>query len=267
MRQSGENRRESLLLVGHGTRDACGLAEFQCTAALVRDGAGGRLVEACYLELAGPTIAEGVARLAEAVVERITVAPVLLFAAGHAKRDIPAAVMGAAAAYPEIAIHMAGALECSEHLLALSQRRFDEALAGRRPIPGHKTLLLMVGRGSLDAEATAAMHRFAELRGRQAPVAKVKTCFVALQRPSLAEALAEVRGAGFERIVVQPHLLFQGELLAEIQTAVQAAAADAQTADSLRIDWVLTAPLGPESELAAAILERAKAAIQSGHKL
>ncbi len=259
MRQSDENRRESLLLVGHGTRDACGLAEFQRAAALVREGAGGRLVEACYLELTTPTIAEGVARLAEAGVQRITLAPVLLFAAGHAKRDIPAAVMGAAAAYPEIAIYIAGALECSEHLLVLSQRRFDEALAGRRPIPDHMTLLLMVGRGSFDAEATAAMHRFAELRGRRAPVGEVKTCFVAMQRPSLAEALAEACGAGFERIVVQPHLLFQGELLAEIQTGVQAVSADAQTADDPRIDWVVTAPLGPEPELAAAILERAEA--------
>ena len=255
MLQPDENRRESLLLVGHGTRDGGGLAEFQRLAALVRGRAAGRFVEACYLELAEPTIAEGIARLAEAGAGQIIVAPVLLFAAGHVKRDIPAAVAEAASRFPELAIRIAGALDCSQHILALSQRRFEEALAGRRAIAAGKTLLLMVGRGSFDADATADMHRFAELRAQRTQVAKVVTCFVAMQRPSLAGALLDARNANFERIVVQPHLLFQGQLLAEIQTAVEAAARHSDSADGQRIDWVLTAPLGPEPELAAAVLE------------
>lgn len=250
MLNTPSDRREGLLLVGHGTRDARGLAEFQRTAELVRERADGRLVEACYLELAEPTIGDGVARLAAAGVDRIAVAPLMLFAAGHVKRDIPTALATAAAAYPNLAIGIAGALESSEHLLDLSQRRFDEAVTGRPHVAPEKTMLLMVGRGGTDAEATDAMHRFAELRGARALVGRVATCFVAMQRPSLAEGLELVRDAAFEQIVVQPHLLFQGQLMAEIEVSVKAAAAA-----NRRIDWVLTSPLGPEPELAAAVLE------------
>jgi sirohydrochlorin cobaltochelatase len=244
------NRPDGLLLIGHGTRDPRGLADFQRTAALVRQRAEGRLVEACYLELAEPTIADGVDRLAAAGVKRITVSPLMLFAAGHVKRDIPTALAAAAAAYPNLAIKITGALECSEHLLALSQRRFDEALAGRPQVAPEKSMLLMVGRGSADAEATAAMNRFAKLRRDRAPVGQVATCFVAIQRPSLTEGLVLAAGAGFDRIVVQPHLLFQGQLMTEIEASVKVAAAA-----NRQIEWVLTSPLGPESEVVAAVLE------------
>ena len=53
-----------------------------------------------------------------------------------------------------------------------------------------------------------------------------------------------------ERIVVQPHLLFRGQLFEEIRTAVES-----KRRESSR-DWLLTSVLGPEDELAAAVLDR-----------
>src|SRR5258707_5141020 len=97
-----------LLLVGHGTRDAAGLDEFAVVVERVRVAAS-EPVEGCFLELARPTIGEGLARLVDRGVRRVTVVPVLLFAAGHAKRDIPAAVEEAAARHPEITVRQAGA--------------------------------------------------------------------------------------------------------------------------------------------------------------
>ncbi len=251
-----ERTRNGLLLVGHGTRDSRGLADFQCLAAVLREMAVDHCVEACYLELAEPTIAAGVSRLVQAGVGQITVAPVLLFSAGHAKRDIPAAVAAAAADYPNIAIRYCEPLDGGAEILALSQKRFTEALVGRREIPSERTLLLMVGRGSSDADATAAMHRFAQARAKTAAVAKVAVCFVAMQQPSLTTALAEAREQNFGRIVVQPHLLFHGEVLAQIEAAVQTAAAGAEHGEARGTEWIVTGSLGPEPELAAAILQR-----------
>ena len=88
----GTSERRGLLLVGHGTRDDQGRSEFMRTAELVAQRAPHLFVEPCYLELARPAIGEGVQRLADRGAIRLTVSPLLLFRAGHAKCDIPFAV-------------------------------------------------------------------------------------------------------------------------------------------------------------------------------
>src|SRR5262245_1199599 len=94
----------ALLLIGHGSRDAIGTAEFLATAELVRKAVAGTSVEPCFLEFAQPTIAEGFQSLAARGVGRIVAVPVLLFSAGHAKQDIPAALAAVAARFPQIAV-------------------------------------------------------------------------------------------------------------------------------------------------------------------
>src|SRR5436190_70542 len=84
-----------LLLVGHGTRDSAGLAEFRELHRLLVERAGELPVESCFLELAEPNISAGIEALLARGVRQIVVAPLLLFAAGHAKRDIPEGVADA----------------------------------------------------------------------------------------------------------------------------------------------------------------------------
>jgi sirohydrochlorin cobaltochelatase len=233
---SGRGQRPGLLLVGHGTRDSRGLGEFQTIARQVAELADGFLVEACYLELAEPSIATAMQRLLERGVRRVTVAPLLLFAAGHAKKDIPGAVEAAraeggrrkaeggrkefgaseVAEKDDLVIDYVGALECHEKIVELSARRYEEALAERATVDPAETLLILVGRGSSDAEAIAAMKRFAELRARRTPVGKAEVCFVAVAKPMLDEMLERAARSDFRLIVVQPHLLFAGEVLEEI---------------------------------------------------
>src|SRR5438105_3545533 len=123
-----ERMTNGLLLICHGTRDPAGIAEFLALAERVRGAAGPRPVEACFLELAEPTIDGGIARLAERGVRRITIVPLLLFAAGHAKRDIPRAVAAAVERFPGMETRPTLPLGCHERLLALSARRYAEAI-------------------------------------------------------------------------------------------------------------------------------------------
>jgi sirohydrochlorin cobaltochelatase len=248
---SHHGEHEGLLVIGHGTREAAGLDEFAALVERVR-AATSQPVEPCFLELARPTIAEGIGRLVDSGVRRVAVVPLLLFAAGHAKRDIPEAVAKAAAPHPGLVVRQTGALESHEQVLALSARRFQEAIAGKPPADPRQTLLLMVGRGSLDADATAEMHRFARLRAERTPVGRVLTCFLAMQTPSLAEGLSAAADTGFQRIVVQAHLLFHGQLYDETRMAVESRQRRAGP------DWLLTSVLGPEPELAAAVMDRVR---------
>jgi sirohydrochlorin ferrochelatase len=191
----GFPRDVGLLLVGHGSREAFGRVEFLAVARRVAALAGDCAVEPCFLEFAAPSIAAGFQALAQRGKRRIVVVPVLLFSAGHAQRDIPAAVAAAAAEHSGIAVEQCRHLGCHEAILALSRQRFDEATAHLQPAID-RTALVMVGRGSHDAEATAEMRRFVELRAADTPWHRVFTSFVTMAEPSYVDALAEAADCG-----------------------------------------------------------------------
>jgi sirohydrochlorin cobaltochelatase len=242
-----------LLLIGHGTRDEQGLREFRHVAQRLAAEAADVAVEPCFLELAEPSIQQGAARLIERGARHMIVLPLLLFAAGHAQHDIPRAV---AAALDElthaersrqpVSVRQAPVLGCHPDIIELSARRYNEALARDGGSPNTtataKTLLLMVGRGSNEAEANAEFARFARLRWERQPVGWLETCFVAMARPTLDEGLQMAAAMPFERIVVQPHLLFSGELLQGIHAAVAGARGRAPDRQ-----WIVTEHLGIEN--------------------
>lgn len=244
----------AILVVGHGTREPQGVEEFHKLLQLLGEALPGSIVEGCFLELIQPTIDEGVEKCVRRGATRLVVAPLLLFAAGHAKRDIPRAIARASTRWPDLDIQQASPLESHPAIIELSLKRFEEALHDAPPVPDSRTLWLAVGRGSLDAAANRAMFRFAKRRARRRPVGSVHTCFAAMAEPSIEQALADVVGLEFERIVVQPHLLFHGELWSRIDNLVH------ETALTHRDrQWIVTAPLGPDPLLRDAILARVNA--------
>ncbi len=84
--------RGGVLIVGHGTRNREGTLQFLQLASQFQDRLQNIPCQACFLELADPSIEEGVEQLKLLGVERLLIVPVLLFSAGHAKSDIPDAV-------------------------------------------------------------------------------------------------------------------------------------------------------------------------------
>jgi len=244
--------RDGLLLIGHGTRDPMGRGELLTVASQVRALCGDVHVEPCFLELASPTIAEAIGAAYRCGVRRLTVVPCLLFAAGHAKRDIPEAVQAAAVGWEDLCVHyVPTALDCHPALPWLSELRYRQALAGRAPVPWQETALVLIGRGSSDGEATQRMHQFAQLRRQRTPVGMLHVGFIAMQTPAMDEALREILASEARRIVVQPHLLFQGELLAQIYRA----AADARC--RARGELIVTPHLAPGWPLARAVADLA----------
>jgi sirohydrochlorin cobaltochelatase len=237
-----------VLLVGHGTRDVAGLAEFAELALLVERLIPDVKLQTAFLELATPDIQTGMDRLAEQGVDRIIVVPVLLFAAGHAKRDIPAAIEHAAARYPHIRIATTPALDCHPKLLELSEQRLRECFgSGLKP---HDTALLLVGRGSLDDSATAAMHRYASLLASRVAVREYRVAFMAMAQPLLPDVLDEMIVPPDRAIVVLPHLLFRGDLLHELWTQILSASRPRPDGRIL-----VTKHLGPDLRVAEALME------------
>jgi sirohydrochlorin ferrochelatase len=204
-----------------------------------------------FLELAQPTIAQGLAELADRGVRRVIAVPLLLFTAVHAKDDVPAEVAQAAQAVGMEMVGQSAALGLHPRLLELSRIRFEEAC--NRLLSG--TVLLMVGRGGSDETALEEMRGYSAALSASLGVWGT-TAFVAVAQPSLEDALADIGRSQHKAIVVLPHLLFQGEVLATIRDRVIEA--------RLRFSdkrWLMAEHLGVHPLLIETVLERMHAAI------
>ena len=253
----GDKSPEGLLLIGHGTADPIGVEEFQRTAQIVAGLVESMPVQACFLELARPLIDEGVAALVTRGVRRITAAPLVLFAAGHARRDVPAALQAAVAGQRGITWTIAGHLGEHPGIVRLSNQRFQKALrreklSGLPDVAPDDTLLLLVGRGSREGEANDQMRSFAALRRASLNLGGVDVCYLSMASPLLDEALPQIAARGYQRIVVQPHLLFRGKLLERLAKLVSRA-----QSEHPQIQWIVTEHLGASELLASVVVDNA----------
>jgi sirohydrochlorin cobaltochelatase len=248
-----------LLLVGHGTREPAGIAEFDELARKVAARLAPKPVAPCFLELAEPGIAEGIDRLAAQGVRRLLVAPVLLFAAAHAKRDIPEAVAAAVERWPGMTWRQVPHLGLDRRVFELSARRLAEAVVSAdpdddspNPISPDETLLIVVGRGSRDPEALAEFDEFARRHALGVGYSQYRPALMAMAEPPLPDVLREAAAGSFRRVVVEPHLLFGGVLVDRLRD---------QVAEFRRLapdkQWVVANHLGPDDLLASALAEAA----------
>jgi sirohydrochlorin cobaltochelatase len=134
---SNRNEATGILIVGHGTRDETGTRQFLELAEVLKERLSPAAVEAAFLEMREPGIYVAVERLVARGIERLVTAPLLLFAAGHIKRDVPGEVEKALVALgrPDLERSQAGHLGCHEGIVELSRwvlgMRRRSALASR----------------------------------------------------------------------------------------------------------------------------------------
>ena len=259
---AGDAMRYGVLAVGHGTRATAGIAEFHSVVEQLAARLGPTPVEPSFVELAEPTIAVGLERLLDRGAEHVIVVPLLLFTAAHAKDDIPGAVVCApVAAERGLLWTQTEPIGLDPRLVELSVQRYDEAVAKlpscvaaeetASPISDAETLLLLVGRGAGDPAAVAEMHEFARLRAAARPVGAIEVAFTALAKPLVEQVLPRIAASKYRRIVVQPNLLFHGQLLARLQSQIAAVAATTPTKQ-----WTTTAHFGPDRLVVEALVER-----------
>ncbi|QDT08154.1 sirohydrochlorin chelatase [Stieleria marina] len=244
-----DQRRCGVLLVGHGTRDAAGTEQFFQLGRLLEKELAPLPVIACLLEFQEPTIPQAWERLVAAGVQHVHVSPLLLFAAGHAKQDIPDLVRECQSKTPQVTFDQAGPLSRHGAIVDLLRHRIRSASAS---LDSQSTALVMVGRGSHDPCAQADMRCLSELIAHREPFASVTTAFYAMAKPRLPEILDQAAANPNVRdVVVQPHLLFEGRLYQAIEK--QVAEASERHPD---VKFHLGDYLGPNQQVAQAIKDR-----------
>lgn len=252
-----------LLVVGHGTASVVGAAEARGVATLVAGMLPDVPVELGYLEVIEPTIADAVARLAARGCRELVAVPLLLFKAGHARRDVPEALAAAAEA-ARVRVRMAEPFGSHPCIVALARRRREELMTRQADGGAGRAVLLMVGRGASDPDTPGQLRDFtaATLDGNDAGRFVAVECgFVAAAKPPLDEAVvsaaARADGLGARRVVVQPHLLFAGHVEEQVAAAVERGRRLAP-----HLEWLQVERLGADERVAWTVIDRAMEAAE-----
>jgi precorrin-8X/cobalt-precorrin-8 methylmutase len=165
-----------------------------------------------YLEFARPTLAEAVQASIAAGSRRIVVVPALLFAATHAKNDMPGELHMLQQAFPDVALHFGAALDLHPLLLRLAQQRIVEAEArATRYSRRADTCLVVVGLCRMLEEGMGFGASF--------------VCYSGTAKPLVADGLRAAARLGQQRLIVLPFLLFNGILVKRVYDAAAALAA------------------------------------------
>jgi sirohydrochlorin cobaltochelatase len=233
-----------VMLCGHGSRNQRAVGEFAALAEQLRNRPGVP-VEYGYLEFADPVLHQGLDRLRAAGATKILAAPGMLFAAGHAKNDIPSVLNTYAATHPGIELTYGRELGVDLKMLRAAGDRITEALAGRDPgISRAETLLMVVGRGASDPDANSKVMR---LLWEGMGFGWGEVAYSGVTFPLVAPALAHAVRLGYRRIVVFPYFLFTGVLVNRIHDAVDMAAAAHPEIEFVKAPYLNDHPLVVET--------------------
>ncbi|NLS96570.1 MAG: sirohydrochlorin chelatase [Planctomycetaceae bacterium] len=240
-----------ILVVGHGSRDPGSNLPLPGLCREVALRLRGTPVQPCYLELARPTIDEGLTALSRRGVTRTIVVPLLLTAGRHVRFDIPSEVGRSLARLSNMLVCFTAHLGSHPQLVSIANSRLAETLDGRPARLSH-TKYVLVARGSRDPLVRGEVSRWAASRRFEDREADFLPCFLSLTQPTLDDGLQRAMADLPARIVVQPHLLYPGRLLSQIRSRVERLGKQFP-----HIEWVSVGALGPDPRLVDCVLDLA----------
>lgn len=224
------NPQPGILLCGHGSRDPRGTAAFRDLVAAMQRRHPDKIVDYGFLEFAHPVYAAAVERMYQQGVRQIIALPVILFAGGHAKNDIPYELNTLQQQYPDLVITMGHHLGITPQLLQLSRQLIEEIEQSQKPCPAapaevaassaavtrQDTCLLLVGRGTADPDANSDVAKLTRMLWEGLGFGYATTAFIGVTTPLLKDALPLLEHLPFRRVIVLPVFLFTGVLLERI---------------------------------------------------
>jgi precorrin-8X/cobalt-precorrin-8 methylmutase len=253
---------QTILLIGHGSRDPDGKREFADLVERVRIAVPGMAVEAGVLEFADaamPSADEAIDRCAARGVTDLRVLPVLLHTALHSRSDVPAVVTRGVERHRGLGLRVTAPLALEEPLLEILAERIGAVEEGVPSLSPPETAVLLVGRGSHDAGANADFFRTGRLFTERHGCRPVECCFVSLAQPDVATGLERCLRLGARRVIVAPYFVNTGVLVKRI--AAQVAAARERRPEA---ELLLAAHLGIHPKLVELI--RVRALDGDGHR-
>ena len=232
-----------VLVCGHGSRNRLAVAEFAQLAQGLQALLPAVPVEYGYLEFARPILRDGLEALRSRGVTHVLAVPAMLFAAGHAKNDIPS-VLNTYAAETGLRIDYGRELGVDLKMIQAAGARIREALeqAGDA-VPLHDTLLVVVGRGSSDPDANSNVAKVTRMLVEGFGFGWGETVYSGVTFPLVEPGLRHVVRLGYRRVVVFPYFLFSGVLVSRIQQHTDRVAQDHPDVEFVKASYLADHPL------------------------
>ncbi|MBF0420691.1 MAG: sirohydrochlorin chelatase [Magnetococcales bacterium] len=207
--------RETILLVGHGSRDEEGNEEVAEFASYWQSKHPERRVEVCWIEHAAVLPEEGLDRAA-AGSDRVIVLPLILNAAGHVKMELPDYLLAARQRHPQVEFLLGRHLGVDERILKLVRMRLHSAMVALDMPDPKNTGIILLGRGSSDMTANGEVAKMARWVFETTRHDLVDYAFTGITYPRLESVVARQVAVGSMQIIIVPYYLFTGRLIRRI---------------------------------------------------
>lgn len=243
---------QAVLYVAHGSRVKAGIDEAIEFIETVKPKINIAIQEICFLELATPSIVEGVEACVAKGATHIAVVPILLLTANHAKQDIPIEINKAKERYPDITFTFGRPFGIHEKLIeSLHERVLEKGAKNSREID-----ILLIGRGSSDPSVELDLRLIADTLQSRYHYSKVDVCFLYGKGPSFEKTLEQLKKERHKPVYIVPYLLFTGLLKIGIQNKIE-------QQGYLANQVVLCDCLGYDENVQQVLIERVKETIYS----
>jgi len=211
---------ETILLIGHGSREAAGNHEVEQFAERWRARHPQWRIHVCFIEFAEVLVDQGLTEAARNA-RRVIVVPLILNAAGHAKMEIPRSIEAARRRHPQTEFIYTPHLGANDAVLAVLQRRLGTAMH-ELDMPDPKTTgVILLGRGSSDRMANGEVAKMARWLAEVSEHDLVDIAFTGITHPRLERVVQRQVRLGMTQIVVLPYYLFTGTLMQRIKRQVR----------------------------------------------
>ena len=211
--------KKGIMVCGHGSRDKDAEMEFSLVAEGLKKRFPDLPVEYGFLEYSAPNIHMGLNSLINQGVEHIYAVPGMLFAATHAKNDIPSVLTTFEEKNDGLEVSYGKELGLQEPMINAFQARIYESLgldADNPPAELYDTMLVVVGRGTSDTQANAEAAKLTRIVSENMGFGWADTVYSGVTYPSVGVGLEKLIKLDYKRIVVAPYFLFTGRLIKRI---------------------------------------------------
>ncbi|MCK4843120.1 MAG: sirohydrochlorin chelatase [Methylococcales bacterium] len=254
------NVKETILLVGHGSREPNGNKEIEQFADNWKARHPDWRIEVCYIEFAEVLLDEGFDKAAKNT-NKVLVIPLILNAAGHVKMEIPEHLEKARQRHPDVEFIYGKHLGVSSKLLTAINRQLTLVM-DTLAMPDPKTTgVIILGRGSSDKIANGEVAKLARWIYEEREHELVDIAFTGITYPRLETMVQRQVKLGMTQIAILPYYLFTGTLINRIAEQVK----HLQT-QYPRIRFGLGSYLGFEPEIVSLLDANVKALKQPDNK-
>ena len=243
----------ALLMIAHGTRNPDVAAEVERLIGLVRQRLGVPVGMAWVeWDLIEPAPVDAVGSLLGQGADSLVTLPLLAFAAGHAKTDVPEELARIDDAYPGLARRHGTVVGLHPGLLELARRRVADARAAAGlalDVPDDEALLV-TGPGSSDPDANGDLAKAGRFLAETTGHRWAEIAFAGVSWPKADEALRRMRAAGARRVTRFSWSLLAGVLERRVDQMA------AGVTDETGLAVVDAGRFGPDGALADAVADR-----------